>query len=370
VLQDFNREKRPVAPASPLDLPESVRAAQRTALADLGVSWTDGKEIAQAVMALSAFYVKHPEKSSPWSEVWARQAYLAYYMPLNWWRLCGVVGRGQQLNFFDKFDHYIDFGSGLGSLGFALDEAHLIFQSGICVERAHEAVHLHRRLAVGSKTPLEWRQGSTPGAIKPRTLACFSYSLTELTKLPDWVSACDGLMIVEPATRDDSRKLQALRGELLAQGWHVWGPCTHAEPCPLLSFSERDWCHDRFQWTQPDWLTQIERHMPIKNGTLPCSWLMMRRDPPAVVPARDPSGELSQPNPGRGRMTGDLQEFKGFSKQLICKGGAREFVAWQRRDFKKSYPEIGRGDLVSIGEGLETKGNEIRPKTADDIRKV
>ena len=361
MLQDLN-QKQVSTIKMPLDLPDSIRAAQESALKNLGVSLSESTKLAEAVMMLSAFYVKNPEQSSPWHEVWAQIAYLAYYMPLNWWRLCGVVSRGQQLNFFTGFEHYIDFGSGLGSLGFAFDESQLSFISGTCVETAKQAINLHRGLADQSLTPLVWNQGSTPEEIKPNTLAAFSYSFTELEKLPDWVSDCDGLLIVEPSTQEDSRRLQTLRGELLTQGWHVWGPCTHAEPCPLLVLSDRDWCHDRFQWTQPAWLKQIENKMPIKNGTLPCSWLMMRRDPPAIA---DKPQKLDL-----GRMTGDLLEYKGFSKQLMCRGRAREFVSWQRRDFKKNTPEIGRGDLVRISQGLDVKGNEVRPKFFEDIVKI
>ena len=89
---------------------------------------------------------------------------------------------------------------------------------------------------------------------------------------------------------------------------------------------------------------------------------MMRRDPPAIA---DKPQKLDL-----GRMTGDLLEYKGFSKQLICRGRAREFVSWQRRDFKKNTPEIGRGDLVRISQGLDVKGNEVRPKFFEDIVKI
>jgi hypothetical protein len=66
-------------------------------------------------------------------------------------------------------------------------------------------------------------------------------------------------------------------------------------------------------------------------------------------------------------MTGDLQEFKGFGKQLICRGADREFVAWQKRDFKKGYPEIGRGDLVVVRKDLPMKAQELRPSSAEDV---
>ncbi len=342
----------------PADLPEVIRTARASALKDLGVSAEDWKALAEAVMALSDFYVKHPEKSSPWDETWAQIAYVAYYMPLNWWRLCGVVGRGQELNYFDGFEHYVDFGSGLGSLGFAFDQAGIGFKSGLAVERSREAVYLHRQLAQASMTPIDWQSNVKSGQIKAKTLGVFSYSFTELKALPEWVQACDGLLIVEPSTKDDARRLQAVRGDLLASGWHVWGPCTHAAPCPLLTHGERDWCHDRFQWSQPDWLKKIEARMPIKNGTLPCSWLMVRRDPP---PPRDSTVA---------RMTGDLQEFKGFAKQLICRGADREFVAWQKKDFKKGYPEIGRGDLVRVKKDLPMKAQELRPSLAADVARL
>jgi hypothetical protein len=358
-MQEKNRFDRM---SLPLDLPEDIRTAQLGLLKGLGIGAEDwlgsAREIAKSVMSMSAFYAKHPEKSSPWSESWAQVAYLAYYMPLNWWRLCGVVSRGQQINFFDGFDHYIDFGSGLGSLGMAFDHAGLQFKHGHCVERSSEAVGFHRKLARSSLTDLEWSSTLPAQAIKPKTLAIFSYSFTELTELPSWVNNCEGLLIIEPSTRDDARRLQQLRSKLLKTGWHVWGPCTHVEPCPLLEKSERDWCHDRFEWIQPDWLKCIEAYMPIKNGTLPCSWLMMRRTPP------------SQDYTGKARMTGDLQEFKGFAKQLICRGGQREFVAWQRRDFKKGYPDLRRGEIVFIKEDLILKGNEIRAAHDDDVTLV
>jgi hypothetical protein len=339
----------------PVDLPPLVRLKLLELLAELGIHAGDAPRIAKAVMAMSDFYAKHPEKSSPWSESWAKVAYLAYYMPLNWWRLCGVTARGQQLKFFDGFEHYIDFGSGLGSAGLAFDHHDLTFKSALCVERSTEAIAFHRKLVTESKTVIDWSKDVDGRDVKPKTLAVFSYSFTELERLPPWVDHCDGLMIVEPSTKDDSRRLQALRTELLEKGWHVWGPCTHAKLCPLLTHSERDWCHDRFTWQQPDWLKAIEQHMPIKNGTLPCSWLMMRRDKPRLETTN------------LARVTGDLQQFKGFAKQLICRGENREFVAWQKKHFKKSYPIIPRGELIALKDHLELKNNEVRASSAEDV---
>ena len=147
-----------------------------------------------------------------------------------------------------------------------------------------------------------------------------------------------------------------LRETFIKDGWNVAAPCTHQQACPLLHESERDWCHDRSPWQQPPELAALEKHMPIKNGTLPFSYLMLTRLP-------------AQHGTNSARMTGDLQEFKGFAKQLICRGPEREFLSWQKRDFKKvDYPERLRGELVILQDGIAKKGNELRPERSCDIR--
>jgi hypothetical protein len=186
------------------------------------------------------------------------------------------------------------------------------------------------------------------------TLAIFSYSFTELEHLPSWVNNCDGLMMIEPSTKDDARRLQALRSELMEHGWFVWGPCTHTAACPMLLAGERDWCHDRFTWRQPAWLKAIEDHLPMKNGTLPCAWMMFKKIPPnhQAVPLA--------------RVTGDLLEYKGYAKQLVCRGSSREFLSWQKKIFKH-YPEVARGDLVRINQDVLTKGDELRLSSEEDL---
>jgi ribosomal protein RSM22 (predicted rRNA methylase) len=56
--------------------------------------------------------------------------------------------------------------------------------------------------------------------------------------------ASDGVIVlVEPALRETSRALLAVRDLLLVSGLHVVAPCSWNGPCPALA-RERDWCHD------------------------------------------------------------------------------------------------------------------------------
>jgi Mitochondrial small ribosomal subunit Rsm22 len=50
-------------------------------------------------------------------------------------------------------------------------------------------------------------------------------------------------ILIEPALRETSRALLAVRDRLIASGLHVVAPCFWAGPCPALE-RERDWCHD------------------------------------------------------------------------------------------------------------------------------
>ena len=51
------------------------------------------------------------------------------------------------------------------------------------------------------------------------------------------------LILLEPALRETSRALLAVRDRLIVSGLAVVAPCFWAGPCPALA-RERDWCHD------------------------------------------------------------------------------------------------------------------------------
>jgi hypothetical protein len=63
------------------------------------------------------------------------------------------------------------------------------------------------------------------------------------------------------------------------------------------------------------------------------------------------------------RLTGDLQKEKGASKQMLCRGPAREFLAWQHKN--GAPPEFPRGSLIHIKEGVPLRSNELRPLPGD-----
>ena len=182
---------------------------------------------------------------------------------------------------------------------------------------------------------------------------------TELKDIPrEWLDY-EALIIIEPSTRDDARRLQAERPRLIEAGFSLWAPCPHQDDCPLL-VSDRDWCHDRVHFEAPAWFTAIEKHLPIKNRTLSFSYLAARKKPSPLARA---TGDQQL-----ARLVGDTLDEKGKSRQALCRSSEREFLAWFPQRFKtKTHIEMSRGSLVRLAPDLEKKQQEVRLKEPDQV---
>jgi hypothetical protein len=91
------------------------------------------------------------------------------------------------------------------------------------------------------------------------------------------------VILIEPALRETSRELLAVRDALVAAGLHVVAPCFRQGACPALG-SERDWCHD----TAAD---------PTR-GRIDFSYLVLRAEPVPAAPGLH--RVVSDPLPDKG----------------------------------------------------------------------
>ena len=100
----------------------------------------------------------------------------------------------------------------------------------------------------------------------PFDLAVVAYALTELdlSAAEQLVAALIGragrIVVVEPGTPRDYRRLMAVRQAALAAGARLIAPCPHAGPCPLPA---DDWCHTSVR------VERSRAHMRLKGGTVP-----------------------------------------------------------------------------------------------------
>ncbi|MFZ3230790.1 MAG: small ribosomal subunit Rsm22 family protein [Pseudobdellovibrio sp.] len=308
-------------------------------------------QLATDILRLSDFFIQKPDGQTPWTDTYCQNAYRNYFLPLNYIRVENVIQRGMQVEFFKGFETTLDWGSGPGtaSLAFAHEptlKAQL--KNQILIERSSSAlktfndfneqfIHPH------FSTELSFDNLSCN---KTKTLLTFSYSLTEMNALPKGWNDFEGLMILEPATHQDGRKLLELRQKLIAEGYSIWAPCLHQNDCPLLTLSKNDWCHDRFHVNAPAWFLKLEDLLPMKNRTVTTSYLLARKTKPSIDPTN------------KARLTGDSMKEKGKTRQLICRSSEREFLSWMHKN--KSEQTLPRGELVLLSKDLEQKSNELR----------
>lgn len=313
------------------------------------------KTIADSVMQLSDFYIQNPEGETPWKEKFCQIAYRYYYLPLNYQRCEKVIQRGLEVNFFDGLTQFIDWGAGPGTASLALAENAEIrpqinkqILSDLSLTTLNKFSDLHTNLI--NKTYTEKIDLKSTSINKKTSCLVFSYSLTEKNTLPNGWNDFEALMILEPSTRDDGRRLLELRNELIQQGYSIWAPCTHQKSCPLLIHSKHDWCHDRLNVNAPNWFSQLENLLPMKNKTITVSYLLARKKPAPEF--------LKQ----KARLTGDSLEEKGKTRQLICRSEEREFLTWMHKNIK---PQVfPRGELISLPTEYELKSNELRLKNS------
>jgi ribosomal protein RSM22 (predicted rRNA methylase) len=337
-----------------IELEKSISSA----LSSYNLSLQDSRELAKNVLRLSDYFIQNPDGQTPWHESFVQIAYLCYYLPLNTARLNRVLNKAEQRNFFDGLENIIDFGAGLATASLAISmiasENKKMNFNYTLVEKSTEPQKLIENYFhfFKNENP-EWLRTFNSSQLKKsqknpqQTLAIFSYALTELIELPDWALECEALLIAEPSTQQDGRKLMDLREKLMTKGFHPWAPCTHEKACPLLTQSKHDWCHDRIHFDAPNWFQKMEEYLPMKNRTLTTSYLLMRKAKPSEIEAA--------------RVVGDILKEKGKDRQMICRGSEREFLAWMHKTGLRQ--EIPRGELIEIPHSLQKVSNELRVQT-------
>jgi 16S rRNA G966 N2-methylase RsmD len=91
------------------------------------------------------------------------------------------------------------------------------------------------------------------------------------------------IIVIEPALRSTSESLEAWRDNIAQRGnLHIWGPCLHSDPCPLLK-EGKFWCHEVRSWKSPVSLTFLNRHLYRQIHVLKFSFLAFGKETPQPV---------------------------------------------------------------------------------------
>lgn len=168
------------------------------------------------------------------------------------------------------------------------------------------------------------------------------------------VSADGALVVVEPALRDRTRHLHAVRDRLAARGSTIFAPCLHAAPCPVLA-TPADWCHEDLPVDLPAWVAPLARAAGLRWQGLTFSHLVLRRDARRLVDELRADGAAPRRHL---RVISGLIRTKGKAEIFACtSNGERVRMRRLDRDATRTgdgaaasaaWSELGRGDVVSI----------------------
>ncbi len=109
------------------------------------------------------------------------------------------------------------------------------------------------------------------------------------TLLETWSQHLDDegiVILVEPALKQQSRKLLEIRKEILNQHDRLRGsrayplqlllPCLGHQTCGALA-NENDWCHEEANWWRPPYFKKLDQMAGLDRKTLPFSYLVFIR---------------------------------------------------------------------------------------------
>lgn len=212
------------------------------------------------------------------------------------------------------FTTHLDLGGGTGAAAWAAASLWPDITTEI-VERQPAAIRLGRQLAAGNfPNGLRWTASDlrTWTASGPVDLITIGYVLNELTgdTRRDLILAAarstSTVVIVEPGTPRDHRRILDARDLLIEHGFRIAAPCPHQGPCPV------EWCHFAAR------LPRTELHRTLKDGTRnfedeKFTYVVATRCP--IRPAR--ARVIARPTRPKNRVVLDLCTAQGDAQRTV-----------------------------------------------------
>lgn len=352
-----------------------MRAIDESARTVLGPHDRIGRSLADEVARLSETYTR--DRGALRTQSAALAARMRFFLPRDLPKIEGPLSELAWAGALPKGPRWsvLDLGAGLGTstLGIATFakrvEPALEGLDVLAIERDPRSLevmrHLARRSGIG-----ELAEISVPIALEGRELdlerldprnfgSPFSLIVLGLAMNELWIDRDDriekramfltralealeedgALIVIEPALREPTRELMALRDQLLggeAAQVHVFAPCTHRGPCPLRA-RERDWCHEDLDLALPPALATIARGAGLRFEGLSYSYLTLRRA----------AGTLGE---GAHRIVGGPIATKGRTEWQACGEHGLVKIARLDRHSDEGDPmrEARRGSIVTI----------------------
>jgi ribosomal protein RSM22 (predicted rRNA methylase) len=357
--------------AVPHDLEDAVYAATRAAIGDAPLA--TGALIRSIQDRSERYTTDRAHLAAPADKVGDLAARAAFFTVADAMKIAIPIGElaGRSALPAARPLRVIDLGAGCGAMSLGLVATAAIPLAITAIDRDARALEI----ATAAVRDLAARRGravtivtrsddATTARIGEADLILMGTLLNELTETARLAIvqralaalAPDGAVIaIEPALRETSRGLHALRDAMLAAGAHVFAPCTRrGAPCPALE-DPTDWCHEDRAVTLPPRTAELARLTHLRDGGLKFSYVVLRKAEGNIADER-----------GAWRVVGDPRAQKGKVEVLACSDAGRVPLRLLRRHRNADNRELEkttRGEIVVVDGAIEDGRVEVTDTT-------
>jgi ribosomal protein RSM22 (predicted rRNA methylase) len=306
------------------------------------------RELAERAARISAIYRAEGRTAQAIADETDALAYALTRLPATYAATIDALSRlaGRAPEFRPR--RVLDLGAGLGTASLAAAQIWPSLEDFVLLDRSAAFLETARRLAASGSATLAGAHLVSGDLTAPPDLGgafdliIASYAMTEIAGEAlgaaidaAWGACAGALVIVEPGTPRDHRRLMYVRERLVGAGARIAAPCPHAAPCPI---APSDWCHFSVR------LARSRDHKLVKGAEVPFedekfAYLAVVREPVDAVPAT--ARVLARP------------EFlkHGLRIRLCTRAGIEEAV-FPKRDKQRFGPikKKSWGDEIALEE--------------------
>jgi hypothetical protein len=171
------------------------------------------------------------------------------------------------------------------------------------------------------------------------------------------------LVIIEPASKSESRRLLRLRDKATSKGLTIYSPCTHQMNCPAL-VKEDDWCFNEVAWERPEFIRYVDDEVGNVRLSLKYTYIIFIKN-----------GSTLHSNlglPTASRIVSEVFAEKGRTRAIICDENGRGEYILNKRDKSlnnKVFIDTTRFDLLTLKD-TEKREHDTRILESSSISVV
>jgi SAM-dependent methyltransferase len=372
---------------------ERVAAVSR---AELGLDHLVGPRLAEGVAEVSRRYtLERAELQALQGDARLLSARLQFFLPRDLLKLHGPLSELASVSTLPQKPRWrvLDLGAGLGSTSLGVSRFAALSSSAqaldvTAVDVDAEALELFAALAADVQTlpgvPItlsrhvadlaSWARA--PARRGPYDLIVMGLVLNELSTaraaqereeallqsvlaLAEQLDPLGSMIIIEPALRETSRVLHALRDRIAqrAASPYVFAPCLGPTTCPMLA-RPRDYCHERLPIELPRSLAPIAGAAGLRDRDLTYSYL-------TLTPSQRSLRELGSVGEQLYRVVSGQLASKGKTEAWLC--GPNAAPRAQRLD---RHVTDGNTDFELAERGCIIRVSSTAPATPSGMLRI